>query len=149
LEYQAAIREVINGSAFALLVVLTSMIGIFLWDSYFRTAMTTTAWRKDEGVAVACVLWWIFGSEAYRTFNVWFAYVRAPPSVGVGIFGVSSGFSTVGYLTAGIILNMALLAGIYRFTPPDWKKPVWIYAVLLAISLVSTPFIIDYCCTRT
>jgi hypothetical protein len=147
LYYQALIREVINGVAFVLFATLTLMITVFLWDTWVRVRpVTIPEWQALDGVSTACVLWWIFGAEAYRTFNVWLAYNigRSNATVGVGVFSASSVNSVIYYLAAGVVLNLALLFAIYRFTPPDWRPRIWFYAASGAVIFVSAPAIIDY-----
>lgn len=154
LGYQALIREIINGYAFVLLLTLTLMITVFLWDTWVKEGpMTYDRWARFPGVATACCLWWIFGAEAYRTCNVWLTYnlgkmmARATLSQsltgfsGVGMFSASGVSSTLGYLVAGLIFNLALMRAIYIWTPPDWKSRVWLYASAGALIFVSIPIV--------
>jgi len=145
---QALIREIINGYAFVLCLTLTIMITVFLWDTWIKEGpMSYERWSKFPGVQTACCLWWIFGAEAYRTCNVWLTYnlgrmaARATlgDAIGVGMFSASSASSTLGYLLAGTVLNLALMRAIYIWTPLDWKGRVWIYASLGAVIFVSIP----------
>lgn len=152
-QHQALMRELINGVAFILFLTLVLMITIFLWDTWVtKNPDTIEKWRETEGVKTACCLWWIFSAEAYRTCNVWISYnlgkVRPDGSlaesiVGVGIFSHSTLASTLGYLTAGVILCAGLLWAIYIWTPPEWRRKVWVYAALGAALFVSTPTIYD------
>jgi hypothetical protein len=137
LQYQAVIRECINGVASVLFLTLTAMITVFLWDTWVaKGPVPYTKWASLPGVPTACVLLWIFGAESYRTFNVWLTYVQGGHYVGA--FGTGSVGSTIGYLLAGIVLNIGLLRAIYIFTPPDWRR-VWIYASVGAAVLISIP----------
>jgi hypothetical protein len=149
LTHQALIREMINGTAFILCLTLALMITVFLWDTWvIKWPLTYHEWADVPGVPTACALWWIFASEAYRTANVWLTYnlgkIEASADlgrtiVGVGMFGGGTAASTVGYLLAGLVLNAALLRCIYIFTPPDWKRRVWLYAVVGALAFISSP----------
>lgn len=147
--HQAYIRELINGVAFILFLTHVIMITVFLWDTWIvEGPVSLEKWQGVPGVSTACVLWWVFAAEAYRTCNVWISYVlgRLPHSTdltksiaGVGIFANNSVSSTLGYLLAGVILCVALLRGIYIFTPPEWKRRVWLYASAGAAIFASTP----------
>lgn len=146
--HQAYIRELINGVAFILFLSHVLMISVFLWDTWVEEGpLPIVKWQGVPGVPTACVLWWIFAAEAFRTANVWASYVhgRIPAdsdlvkSIGVGIFATNSMLSTLGYLVAGVILCVALLRGIYIFTPPVWKRRVWIYASVGAVIFVTIP----------
>jgi hypothetical protein len=148
LGHQALIREIINGVAFILLLTLVIMISVFLWDTWAKEGpMPYYKWSHFPGVATACCLWWIFAAEAYRTCNVWLSYnlgkieqhANFGQTLGVGIFSASSVSSTVGYLTAGVVLNLSLLRAIYIWTPPEWQGRVWLYASLGAIVFVTIP----------
>jgi hypothetical protein len=147
LAHQALIREIINGVAFILLSTLVVMITIFLWDTWAKEGpMPYAKWSQFPGVPTACCLWWIFSAEAYRTCNVWVTYNLAKvehkaslgESLGVGIFSSSSVSSTLGYLLAGIVLNVWLIRSIYIWTPPEWSG-IWIYAACGAFIFVSIP----------
>lgn len=151
LGHQALIREIINGYAFVLLLTLTIMIMVFLWDTWIKEGpMSYDRWARFPGVQTACCLWWIFGSEAYRTCNVWLTYNLGRVAVrdtlgqaitGVGMFSASSAASTLGYLTAGTILCVSLMRAIYIWTPPDWKRRVWVYASIGAVVFVTVPIV--------
>ena len=146
--YQALIRELINGAAFILFLTLTMMITVYLWDTWIKEGpLPLDKWNQVPGVPVSCFMWWVFCAEAYRTFNVWAAYVQGKTPradltqsiTGVGIFSSSSVNSTVGYLLAGLVLCGWLLRGVYLFTPPDWKSRVWKYAALSAVAFDASP----------
>jgi hypothetical protein len=145
---QALIREIINGYAFILLLTLTIMITVFLWDTWVREGpWSYDRWSHFPGVPTACCLWWIFGAEAYRTCNVWLTYnlgkvesrATMGQAIGVGMFSANSAVSTICYMFAALVLNLALLRAIYIWTPPDWKERVWLWASLAAIIFVSIP----------
>lgn len=147
LGHQALIREIINGVAFILLLTLVLMISVFLWDTWIKDGpMPYDKWSKWPGVSTACCLWWIFAAECYRTCNVWLSYnlgkvemkSNLGQTLGVGIFSASTVYSTVGYLVAGIVLNLALLRAIYIWTPSDWGR-VWMIAGCCAIVFVTIP----------
>lgn len=148
---QALIREIINGYAFVLLLTLSLMILVFLWDTWIKEGpMPYWEWAEFPGVKTACCLWWIFGAEAYRTCNVWLTYnlgkVAARDTLGqaitgVGMFSASGAYSTLGYLLAGAIFNIALLRAIYIWTPTEWRTRVWVYASLGASVFVSIPIV--------
>ena len=149
--HQALIRELINGVAFVLFSTLVIVITIYLWDTWIvEGPLPMDKWNEVPGVKTSCFMWWVFGAEAYRTFNVWYSYLqgKAPKAdltqsiTGVGIFSTSSMNSTIGYLLAGIVLCGWLLRGIYIFTPPDWKNRVWIYASVGAMVFISLPTVL-------
>lgn len=151
-------RECINGVAFILLFTLTIMISVFLWDTWATSGPANyQRWAGLPGVPTACVLFWVFGAEAYRTFSVWKTYVYglhvhvihiddtlAQTTAGVGMFAATTMFDTISYLVAGTIFCLGLLRGIYIFTPPDWKGRVWIYASIFAAAFTSIPVIFHY-----
>jgi hypothetical protein len=146
LQHQALIREVINGVAFILLLTLVLMISVFLWDTWAKEGpLPYDKWAKFPGVKTACALWWIFAAESFRTCNVWLTYNLGKhdgvgfPSMGVGIFAQGGSISSLGYLIAGLVLNLSLLRAIYIWTPPDWREQVWIYASLGAMVFVTIP----------
>ena len=152
LQHQALFRELINGVAFILLLTLTLMIAVFLWDTWMKVwPETLEDWWRVPGVHTACALFWIFGSEAYRTCSVWITYNLGKVAtkatmmevvvgkIGVGMFSVSSIASILGYVVAGIIFCLGLTRGIYIFTPPQWKHRVWVYAIVGAGIFVSSP----------
>ncbi len=152
LAHQAFIRETINGVAFVLFTLLTALTAVYLWDTWLAKEKLTSIgeWQDTPGVPAACVLFWICGSEGYRTFNVWLTYnlgrvpakaslSEAVTGVGVGMFSVSSVNSTLGYLTAGVILCLALLRGIYVFSPPSWRVWSWKFATACATVFIITP----------
>jgi hypothetical protein len=149
---QALMREIINGVAFILLLTLTLMITVFLWDTAVKEwPKSMSDWWKVPGVHTACALFWIFAAEAYRTCNVWITYnlgkvadnATLSQSIGVGMFSASSVASTIGYLAAGVIFCLGLARAIYIFTPPEWKHRVWIYASVGAGIFVSMPTIFN------
>lgn len=147
--HQALLREVTNGIAFILFFSHVLMISVFLWDTWVEKGpLPIVRWQGVPGVPTACALWWIFAAEGYRACIVWMSYVlgRMPngnTEIAKSIyFATNSVLSSFGYLIAGLVLCTALLRGIYIFTPPDWKRRVWIYASMGAVTFVSLPWLI-------
>jgi hypothetical protein len=139
--HQALIREVINGFCMVLFLALTLMVLVFMWDTWVVTNPKRD-WRTAPGMPTACALWWIFAAESYRTGAIWALYNigkhdhRSPfptaDAAGIGVFGEAGFWSTFGYLTAGVMLIVGLQRAIYIFTPPEWKRKVWLYATISA-----------------
>lgn len=154
-QHQALIREWINGSAMILFFTLTCMVGVFMWDTaveyaqrkYFdmslpRETRAGRSWQHAPGVPTACALWWVFLAETYRTGAVWTLYQYGKNAKDASVFFDSGAyFSSYGYLLAGIGLNFGLLRAIYIFTPPDWKRRVWVYAAIAANVFIALPTI--------
>lgn len=141
-QYQALMREVINGVCLILFMTLTLMVGVFMWDSLVESFGATPArsWRTVPGIHTACALWWIFVAETYRTGAVWFLYQLGKRDADEGAFFAGTGYaSSIGYLFAGVALIGGLLRAIYIFTPPEWKRQVWIYASTGAVVFVLSP----------
>lgn len=150
--YQALIREYINGVGMVLCLTLSLMISIFLWDSWVSSS-DGKSWTSMPGVPTACALWWIFTAESYRTGAIWWLYNvgkhnhSSPYPVdmsgpGIGVFNEAGFFASFGYLLAGLMLCFGLLRGIYIFTPPQWKRRVWLYASVASVVFISSPAIL-------
>lgn len=155
--HQALIREVINGLAMVLFLVLSIMIMVFMWDAFAAHVLdrkTTRDWTHTPGVPTACALWWVFAAETYRTGAIWYLYnvgkhVHTSPYptaniAGVGVFGESGFGTSFGYLIAGIMLVCGLQRCIYIFTPPEWKRRVWVYASIGAVVFCFIPTVVTY-----
>lgn len=143
-EHQATIREFINGACMILFLTLTIMVAVFMWDSLVETLakrQPVRSWRAVPGIEVACALWWVFLAETYRTGAVWTLYqVGRRSNETTGTFFAGAGYaSSVGYLLAGVFLIGGLLRAIYIFTPPEWKRRVWVYASVGAVLFVLSP----------
>ena len=137
---QALIREVINGLGMVLFMTLTIMISVFMWDTWVA-AKPGRDWRHAPGMPTACALWWVFAAETYRTGAIWALYNIGkhlhnspyPTFTGVGVFGEAGFATSFGYLIAGMMLIGGLQRSIYIFTPPEWKRRVWLYATAGAV----------------
>lgn len=141
-QYQALIREVVNGVCMILFLTLTLMVGVFMWDSIIESfgATSTRSWRSVPGIHTACALWWVFLAETYRTGAVWCLYQSGKRGQDIGAFFAGTGYlSSLGYLFAGVALIGGLLRAIYIFTPPEWKRQVWVYASAGAVVFVLSP----------
>ena len=142
-QHQALIREVINGTCMILFLTLTLMIGIFMWDTIIDSMGARTVhrnWRSVPGIHTACALWWVFLAESYRTGAVWSLYQLGKREADTGTFFAGAGYaSSIGYLLAGFALIGGLLRAIYIFTPPEWKRRVWVYASAGAVVFVLVP----------
>lgn len=141
-QHQALIREVINGVCCILCLTLTLMVGVFMWDSLIETlgSVPRRSWRSVPGIHTACALWWVFLAESYRTGAVWSLYQLQRKEADTGAFFAGAGLmSSIGYLLAGIALVGGLLRAIYIFTPPEWKRRVWVYASVGAVVFVLSP----------
>lgn len=154
-EYQALIREWINGSAMILCLTLTLMIVVFMWDTAVEWyankrnrefARPRRSWTHSPGIQTACALFWVFSAETYRTGAVWALYQigkrQRPRDLSI-FFDSGAYWSSYGYLFAGLALNLGLLRAIYIFTPPDWKNKVWILAAITAVLFCMTPELIE------
>lgn len=160
--YQATIREVINGAGMILFLTLSIMILTFLWDTWVENSSATIFikrrqgmnppvrdWRTVPGVPTACALWWVFAAETYRTGAIWYLYnvgrhLHTSPyptatAPGIGVFGEAGFGTSFGYLVAGIAMICGLQRCIYIFTPPEWKKRVWVYASIGAVVFCLLP----------
>lgn len=123
----AEIRELVNGSIFPLMISLSIIILCFL---YFVRKYNGPEWRQTAGVGTACVLFWIFASEAARSGAAWL--VLRTQNAGYPTQEVL--FYTTGtYIIAGIILAYAALRCIYFFTPPAWGNKAWIASGILVV----------------
>lgn len=58
---------------------------------------------------------------------------------GVGVFNEAGFLASFGYLIAGVMLCGGLLRAIYIFTPPEWKRKVWVYAAIASVLFVLSP----------
>src|ERR1700742_13306 len=122
-EYQAAIRQDINGAGMVLCAALALMIFVFMCNSWInanRKNMNLTAWAHMPGVPMACALLWLFGAETYRTGAIWHIYYSAPShtTYAIGQFADATFWPTLGYLMAGGVLIGALLRCTFLFAPP-------------------------------
>lgn len=145
-QYQALIRELINGVCMILFLTLTLMVGTFMWDSIVESMGSTPArsWRAVPGIHTACALWWVFLAESYRTGAVWCLYQLGKKEQDAGAFFAGAGYaSSIGYLIAGTALIGGLLRAIYIFTPPEWKRRVWVYASVGAVVFVLSPTLLN------
>lgn len=162
--HQALIREWINGYAAVLCMALTSMIVVYMWDTFVEYSSATVFvklggvfegrrrplpaerdWRHAPGIPTACALFWVFAAESYRTSCVWALYQIGKAqgtNVASVFFDSTSYWSSYGYLLAGIALNGGLLRAIYIFSPPDWKRAVWKLAAVAAALFCASPTII-------
>jgi hypothetical protein len=146
--YQATIRECINGVGMVLCLTLATMISIFLWDSWVSSSDGKN-WIGIPGVPTACSLWWVFTAETYRTGAIWWLYNvgkhhHRDVDFGVGVFNEAGFFATFGYLIAGVMLCGGLLRAIYIFSPPTWKRRVWVYAALASIAFILSPTVYHF-----
>jgi hypothetical protein len=129
-----------------LFFTLTLMVGVFMWDSIVESmgAVPARSWRTVPGIHTACALWWVFIAETYRTGAVWALYQLGKREADTGAFFAGAGYaSSIGYLIAGFSLIGGLLRAIYIFTPPEWKRRVWVYASIAAVVFVLTPAMIN------
>jgi hypothetical protein len=149
--HQALIREFINGFCMVLFLALSLVVLVFMWDTWV-SSRSMREWREAPGMPTACALWWVFAAECYRTGAIWMLYnlgkhdhtTPFPTSEsGIGVFGAAGFWSTFGYLIAGFMLGGGLLRSIYIFTPPEWKRRVWLYATAGATVFVSLPSIVN------
>lgn len=148
--HQALIREVINGFCMVLFLVLTVLVMIFMWDAFVTSK--TSRWTNTPGVPTACALWWVFAAESYRTGAIWWLYnvgkdhhtspYPTASSTGIGVFGDAGFMSTFGYLVAGVMLIFGLQRSIYIFTPPEWKRKIWLQATIAAGAFCLFPSVV-------
>jgi hypothetical protein len=146
INYQALIREYINGVGMVLCMTLAIMITVFLWDT-FLTSKDGRTWTHIPGVPTACALWWVFTAESYRTGSIWWLYNVGkyshsspyPEPANIGVFNEAGFIASFGYLVAGIMLCVGLLRAIYIFTPPVWKRKVWLYAAIASMAFILSP----------
>lgn len=143
--HQALIREWVNGMVMVLFLNATAMIGVFMWDTMLEYAgqQSVRDWSHAPGVPTACALWWVFAAETYRAGAVWSLYQEGKFGGSIGSFFAPVGYSTsFGYLFSGLMLIGGLQRCIFIFTPPAWKRRVWLYATAGAVAFCSTPALV-------
>jgi hypothetical protein len=143
--HQALIREVINGLAMVLFLTLSLMVMVFMWDTWV-SSKPGRDWRGAPGIPTACSLWWVFAAETYRTGAIWYLYNIGKPSGyipdmsdGVGVFETGPPWNAIGYIVAGVMLVCGLQRSIFIFTPPEWKRRVWVYASIAGVVFCFLP----------
>lgn len=127
-----AVREVLNGAAFPLSVMLLLIIGWYLFETYRRYGH---GWTREPGVATACALAWMFFAESCRAGIVWYA-LRVQNDGGklTDTFKVASNIILV---VAGVVLVLSLLRCTFIFTPPHLGNWTWIVSLFITATFLS------------
>jgi hypothetical protein len=122
------IREVVNGAIVPLSGILAGIIAVHLYRLFKEFGYWET--KKHDGSWTACILFWIFMSEAFRSFGAW-AVLRTG-NMGRDTSGIVW-WTTMDYILAGSILVVTFLRCTYFFTPPSWGNRVWITSAAVTL----------------
>lgn len=106
------IREYGNGTIFAVCIVLTIVLGQFLFRTY-RFAGTLAAFRRADGSTIACILWWLLMLEGLRALC---AYIPLEAvNAGVTLSDMTRNAVSLGFAASVIMLVIVLLRALILF----------------------------------
>ena len=129
--HNAFIREVLNGSLFPLSLILSAMIGVFLYDT-FRERYTFKTWLSEGGVQTGFVLFPFFLAEGIRSGFVWLAYRN--DYIPIPVINQQGVVSSIGFIVSALVIIICLLRGTYLFTPERWGSTPWIVSASFTVA---------------
>lgn len=122
------IREWLNGSLFPLSAFLCYVICHFL---YGTRAEIGPGWQKEDGVATACALAWIFFCESVRAGGVW--WILRTQNDGHAVSVWMQWVLNIGFCFSAAALIATILRCTFLFSPPSWGHRYWIASALTTL----------------
>ena len=125
-------REAINGAIFILCLNMTLMLGWYInraWQVY------GPRWMREEGMATACVLFWLFAIIGLRCGFVWLAIWLE--TAGLVMSQTVEQIATLSLIGSGLGLIAVTLRAIYLYTPIKWHHLAWLISAAMAALFVA------------